>query len=245
MTPSMAVALTALVVAAGGSAFAATGAFETADGVVQGCVTKTNIVRDVVGGVDQLTGDALAPVTTGANGLVDTTKVLTPKGTVLAVAAGEKCPMGSTPQALAAPVPVVGSTSNAVELGDKKVSLASIELPAGTSIITATAKIAMSGESSVAHTIKCALTGPDGKTIPGTTSQATVPANSPNERITIPINALLSDMPAGKVAGVCKDSAPAEKQGNSGARAAQDKPSNAAVLSMLGEHSASNFGEGD
>lgn len=216
----MAVALTALAVALGGSAFAASGAFEDAGGVVQGCVTKSNIVRDVTGLINDASGRAITSITAGVNGLVDSTKVLTPKGTVLAVAAGEKCPAGSTPQSLAAPMPVMVASRKPAALEATKSKLASLAVGAGSYLVDATAKITVKGESDVIHTFKCALVGPDGKTIPGTTSQATVPANSPNERLTIPINAVVSNVSAGEISGVCKDSAPAEKSSR-GARAAQ------------------------
>ena len=228
ITPSMAVALTALAIALGGSAFAASGVFENAGGVVQACVTQSNIVRDVAGVIDGATGKAFTPGTQGVNGLVDGTKVLTPRGTVLAVTPGEKCPAGSTPQDLAAPVPVTVANGKPTVLGETKRRLASVMLPGGSYLIDATAKITSPGESSVIHTIKCALTGPDGRTLPGTTSQATIPAGSPDERLTIPMSSVVSDLPAGEVSAVCKDSAPAEKR-SSGARAAGAASTNPSV----------------
>jgi hypothetical protein len=216
----MGVALAALAVAMGGTGFAAADAFEDTAGVVQGCVTQSNIVRDVTGAVDAVTGGALAPVTAGANALVDATKVVTPKGTVLAVAAGKKCPAGSTPQSLAAPAPIVADRARAVPLGASRTALTATDLPAGRYLITSTVKGVARGDSSVLHTYKCALTGPGGKTIPGTTSQATIGPRARGERVTIPIIAVVT-VPAGKVSTVCNDSTPAEKSAANGPRAAQ------------------------
>lgn len=219
ITPSMAVALTGLGVALGGTAFATSGAFESAEGTVQACVTQTNIVRAATDILDEATGKAVAPATQGVSGLVDGTKVLTPKGTLIAVSRGEKCPAGSTPQSLAAPSPSMFVNGKPKALGDGKTTLASLELPSGSYTVNAVAKVSMIGESGVIHTIKCALVGADGKTIAGTTSQATIQTNSPDERVTIPILAQLTDVSAGTLTGICKDSAPAEK-GRSGARSA-------------------------
>jgi hypothetical protein len=216
----MAVALLGLAVALGGSALAATDDFTTSDGVVQACITQTNIVRSASDFVDESTGQAIVPQAQGVIGLVDGMKVLTPKGTVLAVMPGEKCPTGSTPQSLSAPTPVAAATSKPVRLGDETSPLAGVTLPAGDSLVRSTVKIKARGESGVIHTIKCALVGPDGKTIPGTTSQVTIPADSPDERLTIPIEAVVSDMPAGMVSPACKDSAPPEPKSSRTARAA-------------------------
>ena len=74
---------------------ASSGAFEDAGGVVQGCVTKSNIVpRMAVHRAHQRRRAARQSrrSTAGVTGLVHSTELaLAPKGTVLAVAAGEKC----------------------------------------------------------------------------------------------------------------------------------------------------------
>lgn len=51
-------------------------------------------------------------------------------------------------------------------------------LPGGTYMINARAQIIQAQASPIAQLVKCAIAGPDGKTIARTTSQATVPAGA-------------------------------------------------------------------
>ncbi|MEA2267180.1 MAG: hypothetical protein QOE27_2763 [Solirubrobacteraceae bacterium] len=201
ISPSMAVALTALVVALGGTAFAAGGGFAGGDGAIQGCVAQDNIVNSI-------TDPALGALT----------HVITPKGALIVVAPGETCPQGTEPQKFAAnqdapasaalPAVMASHSTSAKSLGTGKSEVAGAMLPAGSYLVNATAVINDRGSSSVEQTIKCALVDAEGRTIPGTTVTATIPANSPNTRLTLPISAAVPDLPPGKLSIDCKNSLP-------------------------------------
>ena len=215
VSPSMAVALAALAVALGGSALAAGGGFSSGDGLVQGCVATRNIVNALT---DPLV-NATAPITGS--------QAITPKGALIVVAPGETCPAGTRPQRLSSvAAPSYSSVHGAAKkVGHTKVTLTEAMLPGGTYMVNARAQIIQRHASRVAQLVKCALAGPDGKTIADTTSQATVPAGA-GARITMPISALLSNMPAGKVSTVCK-TAPvnAPRAATAGRRRARPRPS--------------------
>jgi hypothetical protein len=219
VSPSMAVALTALVVAAGGSAFAATGGFEDAAGTVQGCVAQATIVSDLTGGVDQVTGGVLTPVTgtvnTAVGGLSPVTSVVTPKGAVIVVAPGSSCPAGFTAQRLAAAdepaVPVVHAARNSRggPLGKVKSDVVGTTVPAGSYLVNATVDVLTDPAKAAAkQVVECALADAAG-VIAGTTSEETIPpgeaADSPS---TIQIAQALPDLPAGPLEVVCKDNDP-------------------------------------
>jgi hypothetical protein len=195
VSPSMAVALTALAVALGGSAFAAGGGFSTGDGLVQGCVATRNIVNALT--------DPLVNATAPLAG----SQAITPKGSLIVVAPGETCPAGTRPQSLSSVgLPSFSSVhSDAKKVGRTRSTLTEAMLPGGTYMINARAQIIQAQPSRVAQLIKCALAGPEGKTIANTTSQATVPAGAQG-RITMPISALLRNMPRGNISTVCKTS---------------------------------------
>jgi hypothetical protein len=242
VSPTTVIALTALVLAIGGSAFAAGGGLEGSDGTVQGCVAQANIVSRVTDGIDQVTNGVLAPVTGAvnqvANSVVDpatsggvgaVTQVLTPKGSLVVVAPGANCPTGYTPQNLAAsqapqlPEVFASRSAKPMPLGKAKGEVAGATLPAGSYLVNATAVISDRGSLNVTQTVKCVLVGPDGQAIPGTTSTATIPADSPSTRLTLPITAAVSDLPGGNLALDCKNSVP--KTASTAARiAAADSP---------------------
>jgi hypothetical protein len=213
VSPSMAVALAALAVALGGSAFAAGGGFSTSDGLVQGCVATRNIVNALT--------DPLVNATAPLAG----SQAIAPKGSLIVVAPGETCPAGTRPQRLSAvAAPSFSSVHGAAkQIGRTKETLTEAMLPGGTYMINATAQITQTQASPVAQLVKCALAGPDGKTIANTTSQATMPAGA-SGRITMPINALLRHMAPGTISTVCKASpvnSPAAAMTGGRARAAK------------------------
>ena len=78
-------------------------------------------------------------------------------------------------------------------------------LDAGDYVVNATAVISDPGISAADQTIKCALVGADGKTIKGTTASATIPAGTEDSRLTLPITAVVSDVPAGEISLQCKN----------------------------------------
>jgi hypothetical protein len=210
VSPSMAVALLAMAVALGGSAFAAGGGFSNGDGIVQGCVATRNIVNALT---DPLV-NATAPITGS--------QAITPKGALIVVAPGETCPAGTRPQRLSSVAPPsYGSVHGAAKkVGRTKVTLTEAMLPGGAYMVNARAQIIQRHASRVAQLVKCAIAGPDGKTIAHTTSQATVPAGA-GARITMPMSALLSNMPAGKISVVCKTAPVSSPPGGSGGQKAR------------------------
>jgi hypothetical protein len=219
VSPSMAVALTALVVAAGGSALAASGGFEDGAGTIQGCVAQATIVSDVTDGVDQVTGGVLTPLTgtvnTAVGGLSPVTSVVTPKGAVIVVAPGSSCPAGFTPQRIAAAdepaVPVVHAARNTRggPLGKIKTDVVGTTVPAGSYLVTATVDVVTDpAKAGVRQVVECALADAAG-VIPGTASEETIPpgeaADSPS---TIAISQAVASVPAGQLEVVCKDTDP-------------------------------------
>jgi hypothetical protein len=222
----MVVALSALVVALGGSAIAAESGLESGDGVIQGCVATKTLVHRITDGVDAATNGALTPVTTGFNAVADgvdlatngtvtaVTQAVTPKGALLVVPPGAACPQGTTPQKVSARVPtppqiVESETAAPMRLGKDKAEVAAAKLPAaGDYLVNATARITAPGLADRPQTIKCALVGPEG-TIPNATASVTVPANALVNHFAVPISKLVKDMPAdSQIAVDCKDVAP-------------------------------------
>ncbi len=182
--------MTALVVAVGGVAIAADGGFVNDEGLIQGCVAEKNIVNSltdpVIGGLSH---------------------VITPQGALLVPKPGEDCPAGSKALSFASnalPKVFASEPAKPTELSKGKAEIAGAMLDAGDHVVNATAVISNPGFSN-AQTIKCALVGSDGKTITGTTSTATVPAGSENARLTLPITAIVSDVPAGELTLQCKN----------------------------------------
>jgi hypothetical protein len=202
----MVVALIALAVALGGSAFAAGGGFAGSDGTIQGCVTQPGFINSITG-------------TAGA---------------VLIVAPGESCPAGTTPQSFSASRPHHLSTHSIapMRLGTSKKVAARLTLPGGNYLITGTATVT-EGAAKVAvdQIITCVLLNPNGQTIPNTTTYTTLPANTSGEDLTIPISAYLTNMPSGNISAACKDSAPATSA--NGARIAT--PTDAQIYASLEE----------
>lgn len=215
ITPSMAVALTALAVALGGTAFAAGGGFASSeDGLVQACVAKSDIVNSVTDPVLGAVGSAAASL------LGTVTTSVTPKGTVLVVAPGAKCPANTEPQSLSsAPEPEHGSASSSksVRVGAAKTQVASLLMPAGTHLLTATVDIVQNADTGADSVIKCVFVDAAGKTIADTTSTATIPARSEGARTTMPLTALLTLTEPTEVGLACKDTA-AAAQGSGSAR---------------------------
>jgi hypothetical protein len=219
------VALLALVFAIGGSAIATVGGdfSRSGDGLVQACVAQRDIVNavtdPVVNSVTALTGGALNSITS----------TVTPKGTLIVVAPGETCPPNTAPQSLSSTAPRVSQTARseaAVPIGTTKREAVSMTLPAGTYDVTATVQVNGGAEASpVAREVKCAYIDDAGNTIPGTTSSATLPADTPNARAALPMQASVSNPNGGEIAVACKSPQPAvtgAAHGTShGARAAQ------------------------
>ncbi len=231
VTPSMAVALTALVVALGGTAFAAGGGFASSDdGLVQACVAKADIVNSVTDPVLGTVGSAAAAL------LGTVTTSVTPKGTVMVVAPGAKCPANTEPQNLSsarAIKPAEAHSAKAMPVGATKRELTSLAMPAGTNLITATVDVIQGAEASVDKTIKCVFVDAAGKTIANTTSAATIPAGASGTRLTIPVSSLVTLAEPGEVGLACKSTLAGGQSGNAtraasrrgqGARAALPRP---------------------
>jgi hypothetical protein len=177
----MAVALAALVVALGGSAFAAGGGFAGPDGTIQGCVTEPGFINSITG-------------TAGA---------------VIIVAPGETCPPNTVPQTFAGPPTTVATHSTKkVPLGTSNKVDAQLTLSGGNYFISGTTTITEHAKVTVEQIITCVLLDPNGKTIPNTTAYVTLPANTSGEELTIPISADLTNMPPGNISEACKESAP-------------------------------------
>ena len=218
----MAVALTALVVALGGTAFAAGGGFASSDtGLVQACVAKADIVNSVTDPVLGAVGSAVAPL------LGTVTTSVTPKGTLVVVAPGAKCPANTVPQSLSSsPAPEHGTASSeTMKVGASKTELTSLMVPAGSTPVTSTVDVIA---GAVESTIKCVFVDGAGKTIAGTTSALTIPAGSAGMRTTMPLSALVTLAEPGKIGVACKNSAAGASAstrtrgaGGAGARAAQ------------------------
>lgn len=220
----MAVALTALAVALGGTAFAASGGFASSDtGLVQACVAKSDIVNSV-------TDPVLGAVGSAAAGLLGTvTTSVTPKGTLVVVAPGEKCPANTEPQSLSstpAPEHSQASSTKPVSVGSTKKELTSLTLPAGATLLQATADI-VQGNSDGDSTIKCVFVDAAGKTIADTTSAVTLPAGSSGMRTTLPLSAVVTLAEPGKVGLACKETA-VRAQAGSSTRAARSAGARAA-----------------
>lgn len=197
----MIVALTALVVALGGSALAAEGGFQNSAGTIQGCVATENLVNGVTDTLNQATAGALA----GA------TNVVTPKGALIVVAPGSSCPPGTTPQQIAAsvaaalPQVVASAGAPAVALGKTNSVVAALALPApGNYLVNAFASINASGDFPVDEILACVLVN-GGKVVPSTEIDVSIPpTNTTNSRLTVPISVLARNMIAGKLAVDCK-----------------------------------------
>lgn len=224
ITPSMAVSLTALAVALGGTAFAAGGGFANSeDGLVQACVAKADIVNSVTDPVLGTVGSAAA----GLLGTVSTS--VTPKGTVSAVAPGAKCPANTEPQSLSStPAAEHGSASGkAMKVGATKEQLTSLMVPAGATLLTGNVDVVQKADKSVETTIKCVFVDAAGKTIPNTTSTATIPANAGGTRLTVPLSSLVTLAEPAEVGVACKGTSPAGQDSGArgaGARSAQLGP---------------------
>jgi hypothetical protein len=211
MTPSMAVALTALVVALGGTAFAAGGGFASSDdGLVQACVAKADIVNSV-------TDPVLGAVSSAAAGLLGTvSSSVTPKGTVIVVAPGSKCPANTEPQSLSSTPAVehAQAKSKTQSVGASKTELTNLMVPAGTTPVRALVDIVQKDAAIVDQTIKCVFVDAAGKTIAGSESAATIPAGSEGMRVTVPMSALVTLSEPTKVGTACKNvTSPATSNG--------------------------------
>lgn len=249
ITPSMAVAMTALAAALGGTAFAAAGrdASSSDTGLVQACVAQKNIVNSIT---DPVAG-AVNSATAGA--LTSVTSAVTPAGTLIVVAPGTSCPASTTPQSLSstAPTPLsvyTAHSKNAQPLNTAKSFVAGATLPAGSYLATGQANIIERGVGTVTQTVKCVLVNPNGRAIPGTTISATIPPGDSGARLTLPISVVLHNVPAGMVALDCKDALP------TGATTAGAKtPKNGSVpvtnadgtISYVPEHPCYECGTGD
>jgi hypothetical protein len=205
ITPSMGVAITALAVALGGTAFAAAGSrdFASSDtGLVQACVAQKDIVNSIVdpvaGVVNSATAGALTSVTTA----------VTPVGTLIVVPPGTACPANTAPQSLSStPAPAHDvAQSRAVPVGASKEELTSLMVPAGTQIVNGKVTVTQLGTAVGDQTIKCTFVDADGNTIPNTTSTETIPAGSAGLHLTIPLSALVTLAAPGRIGLDCKES---------------------------------------
>jgi hypothetical protein len=97
-----------------------------------------------------------------------------------------------------------GGKAKSVEAS--KTQLTSLMVPAGTTLVHATADI-VGAENGDESTIKCVFVDAAGKTRPNTTSSATIPAHSGGMRITLPLSALVTLAAPAKIGLACKDSA--------------------------------------
>ena len=226
---SMAVAMTAWVVAVGGMAIAADGGFVNDDGQIQGCVAEKNLVNSLTD-----------PVVSGLS------QVVTPQGALLVRKPGEDCPAGTKALSFASnALPKVFASGRrepaTLGKGKGKAEVAGAMLDAGDYVVNATAVISNPGISVADRTIKCALVDSAGKTIKGTTSNATIPAGTKDSRLTLPITAVVSDVPAGEISLQCKNAESAGKNAES-AGAAGSPAVRAAAASVTSQECKDNGG---
>ena len=180
ISPSMVVAVIALAVALGGSAYAADGGFAGPDGTIQGCVTAPGLINSI-------TGNA---------------------GAVLIVSPGQSCPSGTKPLSLGGGQTVVSAHSaKPLQLGTSYKADTSLALTGGNYLVTGTTTISETGTVATEQLIKCVLLDPSGTAIHGTATYTTLPAGSSGLGLTIPISADLTNMPAGTISVACKDPA--------------------------------------
>jgi hypothetical protein len=217
----MVVTLAAMAIALPGSAIAAAVRSAARDDTVQECVAQQNTVHRLTNGVDQATGGLTSPISQGVDGAVDgvdgatngavsdITDSIAPEGSVLIIAAGEQCPDGYAPQTVSGAGEVDSASSQTpVTLAKTKEEIADTAITtAGAYMVTATANITEAKASGVAQTVKCALVGADGQTIPGSAANGTIPIDTPDAHESISISDFLPLLPAGPLALDCKDSA--------------------------------------
>jgi hypothetical protein len=222
----MVVSLTALVVALGGTAIAATGGFEDSAGTVQGCVAEANIVSTLTGGVDAITDGQLSPVLGVVNSAVSSVdsatqgavsaapNVIMPKGAVFVIAPGATCPDGTAPQSFAAAaapqLPEVFSAhqGDGQTLGVGNTEVAGTTLPPGSYVVDATADVKDTG-GAVGQTVECGLVGPSGRAISGTSASDSIAAHSPATDLSLPIAAVVTEAAGGVLKLDCSDRGPA------------------------------------
>jgi hypothetical protein len=221
VSPSMVVTLAAMAIALPGSAIAAAVRSAARDDTVQECVAQQNTVHRMTNGVDQATGGLTSPISQGVDGAVDgvdgatngavsdITDSIAPEGSVLIIAAGEQCPDGYAPQTVSGAGEVDSASSQTpVTLAKTKEEIADTAITtAGAYMVTATANITEAKASGVAQTVKCALVGADGQTIPGSAANGTIPIDIPDAHESISISDFLPLLPAGPLALDCKDPA--------------------------------------
>ena len=205
-TPSMAVALTALVIAIGGVATAATGGLVSDTGQVTVCVANDDIVKQ------------LSQVISGI------TTAVSPKGAMRVVDPGQACADGETqltldhhvdaaaaePTADAGLPKAYAAQSAAVKHMDRKLdTLAGQTLPAGNYLVEGAATVRGTNVAT-GETVSCWFVDATGQVIASSLGMATLlPDQGSTEEVTLPLSALLTDLPAGKLSIACKDSAAA------------------------------------
>jgi hypothetical protein len=187
-SPSMVVALLALVLAAGGVAVAS---IPGPDGAVRACVATSGQI-----GV----GSPLTPYAV-------------PKGSVRIIDSDASCGSGEKAVSLGAPqnpiadAPIVfGSRSaNAKKTKGKLTKVTSNAVPEGQYLVTGSVRVSHPGGLEQDQRVKCELLGPDGKALPASTVFATFEKGADAGDATIPIEVLVDHVAAGTMTLACEE----------------------------------------
>jgi hypothetical protein len=216
-SPSMVVALVALVIAAGGVAVAA---IPGSDGALHACVAD---------GAQIGVGSPLTPYAV-------------PKGNLRVIDSDASCGTGETPLIIDAPpepvtedAPVVfASRSKAAKhVSDKLTAITSNAVPEGQYLVTGSVRVSHPGGLEADQRVKCALLGPDRKVLPASTANATFEKGADAGDVTIPISTVVDHAAAGMMTLACEeDPLPGGDGASRGAaRAAQAAVGSPGVLS--------------
>jgi small secreted domain DUF320 len=196
-SPAMAVSLVALVVAVGGVAVAA---IPGPDGVIHACIADGNLVTQV--------GAALAP----------TTQLVSPKGALRVIDAGESCGAGETPlnfNQTGPPGPAASGggpqtiyserTAKGETIGAKSATVFSAILPAGSYDVIGNLHFVQPHALKADQRAECWVTGPSKRVITDSTVSQTLAAGGGEDATNLAIDTVVADMPEGTVSVICED----------------------------------------
>lgn len=212
-SPAMAVAFAALIVAVGGVAIAATdSAYVGTDGEISGCVATDDVVKQ------------LSRVVSGF------TTVASPKGALRIVEPGEACAAGEArltfsqsgatgaPAAAEAPKVFATQSTSTERVGARLDEIAGKTLPGGSYLVNGAATFKAPAGHDADLLVTCSFVDANGDEIVSSRRSATLPAGG-SEQITIPLSALLNDLPPGKLSIACKARPAGSAASGSGGRA--------------------------
>lgn len=188
-SPSMAVALLALVLAAGGVAVAS---IPGPDGSIKACVADGGRI-----GI----GSELSPYAV-------------PKGTLRVVDSGASCGSGETPLTIGAPEnpvtedpPLVfaARTATSKRLRDRRSAVTSNAVAAGQYLVVGAVRVSHPGGIVRDQRVKCAVLANGDKVVPGSTVFVTFERGADGGDVTIPISTVIENATAGLVKVACEE----------------------------------------